>query len=107
MCIGLRHSSAYNSLSYYVRVSAFRSRRPEASPIPTTKLKQPAVHWAQVISVTAGLTFDLDWPALASLWNAIFLLTWRAGSANTFFFHDFDEAVCSGVSFLSDDHRSP
>ena len=40
---------------------------PEASPIPTTKLKQPALHWAQVASVRAGLASDLDWPALAAL----------------------------------------
>ena len=31
--------------------SAVGTRRPEASPIPTTKLKQPALHWAQVVSV--------------------------------------------------------
>ena len=59
--------------------------QPEASPIPTTKLKQPTLHWAQVVSVTAGLASDLDWPALAALWNAFFLLTCRASSANSFF----------------------
>ena len=50
------------------------TRWPEASPIPTTKLKQPALHWAQVVSVMAGLTSDLDWPALAAFWNAFFFL---------------------------------
>ena len=79
--------------------------QPEASPIPTTKLKQPTLHWAQVVSVTAGLASDLDWPALAALWNAFFLLTCRASNASSFF-HDFDEAVCSGISFLLDDRRS-
>ena len=87
-----------------MRVSAFRSRRPEASPIPTTKLKQPALHWAQVVSVTAGLSSDLHWPALAAFWNAFFLLTCRAGNASSFF-HDFDEAMCSGASVLLDDRR--
>ena len=61
------------------------ARQPEASPIPTTKLKQPALHWAQVISVTAGLPSDLDWPALAANWNAFFLLTHRASTASSFF----------------------
>ena len=81
------------------------ARRPEASPIPTTKLKQPALHWAHVVSVTAGLTSDLDWPALAAFWNAFFLLTGTAGNASSFF-HDFDEAMCSGASFLLDNRRS-
>ena len=80
--------------------------RPEASPIPTTKLKQSALHWTQVVSVTAGLTSDLDWPALAAFWNAFFLLICRAGNASSCFFHDFDEAMCSGESFLLDDRRS-
>ena len=57
---------------------------PEASPIPTTKLKQPALHRAQVVSVMAGLTSDLDWPALAAFWNAFFPLTCRAGNASCF-----------------------
>ena len=84
-----------------------RARRPEASPILTTKLKQPALHWEQVVSVKASLTSDLDWPALASLWNAFFLLTCRASKANRLFFlHDFDEAVCRVASFLSDDRMS-
>ncbi|WP_419584060.1 hypothetical protein, partial [Thiolapillus sp.] len=60
----------------------------------------------QVVSVTAGLTSDLDWPALAAFWNAFFLLTCRAGNASSCFFHDFDEAMCSGASFLLDDRRS-
>ena len=50
------------------------ARQPEASPIPTTKLKQPALHWVQVVSVTVGLTSDQDWPALAAFWNAFFLV---------------------------------
>ena len=40
---------------------------------------------AQVVSVTAGLTSDLDWPALAALWSAFFILTCRASSASSFF----------------------
>ena len=60
---------------------SIHSRRPEASSIPTTKLKQPALHWAQVVSVMADLTSDLDWPALA----AFFLLTCRGSNASSFF----------------------
>ena len=60
------------------------ARQPEASPIPTTKLKQQALKWAQVVSVWVGLTSDLDWPALAALWSAFFLLTCRAGNASSF-----------------------
>ena len=43
-----------------VYVRAVTAPRLEASLIPTTKLKQPALHWVQVVSVTAGLTSDLE-----------------------------------------------
>ena len=33
----------------------------------------------------AGLTSDLDWPALAALLSAFFLLTCRASNASSFF----------------------
>ena len=67
-------------------IPQLQARWPEASPIPTTKLKQPALHWAQVVSVRVGLTSDLDWPALATLCNAFFPLTCRARIASIFFF---------------------
>ena len=81
--MGLRHRRRIPLLpDFAVAVS----RRPEASPIRTTKLKQPALHWAQVVSVMAGLTSDLDWSVLAALWSTFFLLTCRASNASRVFF---------------------
>ena len=77
-------------------MEVLRAQLPEASPIHTTKLKQPALHWAQVVSVTAILTSDLVWQP--SGMPFFFLLEEQA--MQTVFFNDFDEAVCSGASFL-------
>ena len=71
------------------------TQQPEASPMSTTKLKQPALHWTWVLSVTASLTSDLDWPALAALWSAFFLLICRASNANSFFFFMFLMKLCA------------